>query len=68
MLADGNRQGGCARPAEVLTEAGPAGELMASQEVGICTTALSVSSKTERIDTVFDVERSEGKRVTALLE
>lgn len=47
-----------------MAEAGPAGE----QEVGICTTAPSVSSKTERIDTVSDVERSEGKRVTALLE
>lgn len=45
-----------------------ADELTAWQEVGICTTVLSVSSKTERTDTAFDVERSEGKRVTPLLE
>lgn len=64
----GTGREGARGPAEASTEAGPAGEPMASQEVGICTTALSVSSKTERIDTVFDVERSEGKRVTALLE
>lgn len=39
-----------------------ADELMASQEVGIWTTVLSASGETERIDAVFDVERSEGEK------
>lgn len=39
-----------------------ADELMASREVGIWTTVLSAPGETERIDAVFDVERSEGEK------